>query len=249
MTKCEILITTASIILSAFFSWIASAWYYKKANRETALNHIIVKIYTLIMNYPNKAGVDEFKQIIMSHELKYLGRKEYQLILQLFLSYKSVGQYSDTERFALILQSFYHDTIEKNDINTRIETVFDGINYVEEIIQPYKYLHCAKQIKEFLLENNIYYNLINEDNYLAYQCLINSFLNEMYLNVFNDELKIEFFESKTIFELVDDSVVMKYHKEKLADYNEKKNEFSRVFQSDIREEWSEFFLENEGYPF
>lgn len=177
---CEWLSNNAlAIFLSAVTSFIASKYYFDKANRESVLMTIIFPIVKILESrYYNRSNYEALYKINSSYATKYLKKEERNKLLALLTSYRSVCRYTKESADTDCIMSYYNHKIEENGVNpkpctiTNEEGEFIDLDfppdynllqdYVYDIVSSYDFeqspVDCSKRIAdEFVRYTKKYY--------------------------------------------------------------------------------------------
>lgn len=114
------MITILSIVASGMVSWVISAIYFRKSNRESLKNSVLLPI-TLILSKPvSRNNFAEIKEISKNYFTKYLSKKEKRSFIKVINEYGFVCGYNESLANATAVLLDYEIRLKRNRINPKI---------------------------------------------------------------------------------------------------------------------------------
>lgn len=115
----EHIFTLLTVLLSGLISWIISAIYFRKSNRNALRLNVLFPMRRIISEPRSWKNYKLLEDNSKEHDSKYLTKKERTALTTFLSSYKSVCSYSYSSVSAESLFSYFCYKLEKNGINTK----------------------------------------------------------------------------------------------------------------------------------
>ena len=198
MTISNGYITAFSIILSGIISWIISAIYFKKNNRENLKNSIVAPLLKFLKQPYNTKTYKQIQKLTQNYSYVYFTKKEKNFLSELTIKY---------EHFV----SFNEITIKTNALCNHFETTLKNIDYNINI-EP---IFCEGEIIGHDIPSELTYNLYNnvnnlikyyENDYILNYGELEYKINKLFNNTKNEYFSgnyINFFEQTSLSKIIE----------------------------------------------
>ncbi|MBR5273216.1 MAG: hypothetical protein IKU25_07495 [Clostridia bacterium] len=209
-----------TVVFSGLVSWLISALYFRKGNRNALRLNIIFPIKNILKeprSWKNYKGLDELSK---SYDAKYLTRHEQTLLSQLLSAYKVVCAYNYSYVCAESLFSYFKYKLKQNGIDTQPVPIFiddEIVDYEEPIDLFYLRDDLARVIENCPSEY--------EDDALVEEV---KSLFKAYCKEFFTDKEIVFFNDSTFDEVLKKARIRHEWDEKLANYKEAEKQLFQV---------------------
>lgn len=207
----EHIFTLLTVLLSGLISWIISAIYFRKSNRNALRLNVLFPMRRIISEPRSWKNYKLLEDTSKEHDSKYLTKKERTALTTFLSSYKSVCSYSYSSVSAESLFSYFCYKLEKNGINTKpipIEIDDEIVDYDTPSELMYLRDDLSKIIEERPYE-------IDEDG--STTDIIKT-LFEAYCKEYFSNKKIDYFDDFSLDEVLKKSRVRNEWDQKLSAY-------------------------------
>lgn len=208
-----------AIFISAIVSFVASKFYFDKANRENVLMSIIFPIVKILdSRYYNRANYEALFKINTSYSSKYLHKCERNKLLALLSTYRMVCRYTQESADTDCIMSYYIYKLEQNNINPKPCTINDEEGNFIDFDFPPNY---------HLLQDQIYEIVSSYDWVQAplESCIEISKAFDYYTREYYTSKKIAFFDDYSVEEVIKNSKITKEWEAKFKNADRCKSEF------------------------
>lgn len=209
--------TLISVLLSGIVSWVISAAYFYKGNRDNLRISMVYPIQRLLEKRPTWDKYMALTELAKDYSAKYLKNRERIVIDNLLLAYKSVCNYSYESVCAESLFSYFKYKLKKNGIDPSPIPVYIEGELVDVEFPPdmlYMQDELARVVEQYLPE-------FDTEN--CEKAIIKLF--DIYTKKCYTDTKIIFFDDSSITNVLKKSKNRKGWNEKFNHYKEAKENF------------------------
>lgn len=128
--------TLITVILSGIVSWVISAIYFSKGNRNNLKVSVLHPVRRLLENTPSWDNYHTLTEYSKDYCMKYLNRKERPVIEELLSAYKDVCRYDYESVCAESLFAYFKYKLKKNGIDPSPVPVYIEDELVDVEIPP-----------------------------------------------------------------------------------------------------------------
>lgn len=116
--------TLISVILSGMVSWIISAIYFSKGNRDNLRSSVLYPMRQVLEGPCSWEKYDIILNLQKEYSIKYLKKTERCIVNDLLKSYKEICKYEYEQVTAGILFDYFCDKLEKMGVDTKPVPVY-----------------------------------------------------------------------------------------------------------------------------
>ena len=210
-----------TVVLSGLVSWLISALYFRKGNRNSLRINIIFPIKNILKEPRSWKNYKVLEELSKSYDAKYLTKHELTLLNQLLSAYKVVCTYNYSYVCAESLFSYFKYKLKQNGIDTQpVPIVVDGeiVDYEEPIDLLYLRDDLARTIENRPPEYEDNDTLVDEVKSLF----------KVYCKKYFTDKEIVFFDDSTLDEVLKKARIRHEWNEKLANYKEAEKQLLQV---------------------
>lgn len=216
----EHVFTLVTVILSGLISWIISAEYFKKSNRDALRANVLYPIKRLLSEPRSWKNYNNLVEISKEYTVKHLKSSEQEILDTLLLSYKNVCNYDYDFVCAESLYSYFCYTLKQNGIEPKPVPIYvddeivdcevpDGMMYMRDDLAKIINIHPPKYEPEKCLDEIL--------------ILYDSYCKEHYT-----DKKISYFSDMTMEDVLKKSRIKNEWDEKFATYKEAEDNFIKL---------------------
>lgn len=125
-----------TVVLSGLLSWLISALYFRKGNRNALRLNVLFPINRIIKETLSWKNYKELEDLSKAYDAKYLTRHEQTVLNEFLLSYKDICSYSYSYVCAESLYSYFLYKLKQNGIDIQpIPIIIDDeiVDYEEPV--------------------------------------------------------------------------------------------------------------------
>lgn len=221
----EHIFTFVTVILSGIISWIISAAYYRKTNRNALRQGVIYPIKRKLIEKHSFNNYKEIEKLSKVFEARYLTRKEQKILNNLLTEYQNVCDHDRSYVYAECIFSYFCETLAKNDIDIKVCPIY----YEGEIVgydEPTEMYYLIDDIKRIIDNNPPEYDPEYEESETVEQKIAP--ILKYYCSKYFSEKEIEYFSNTTLFEIYNSSSAKTEWNEKINKYRLAEGEFLKM---------------------
>lgn len=210
-----------TVVFSGVLSWLISAHYFWKGNRNALRQNVLFPIKRVIKEPRSWKNYKAIEDLSKAYEAKYLTKCEQKLLNQFLLEYKSVCTYNYSYVCAESLFSYFRYKLKQNGIDTTPVPIIieDEIVDYEE---PIDLLYLRDDIVRIIENRSPEYG---EDDILVKE--VKSLFNDYCKKYFTDK-EIAYFDDLTFDEVLKKARIRNEWNEKLANYKKAEEQFVKM---------------------
>ena len=149
--------TFITVVASGIISWLISAVYFRKSNRDTLNAAVFYPIRRLLNEGISADNYQTLIELTKDYSMRYIKNKERSVIEELLSAYKNVKDYKKEQTYAESLDDYFKVRLRKSRVNTKPVPVRDegeliGYEEPQNGIEPLTDI-LAKLIKDKYVEN------------------------------------------------------------------------------------------------
>ena len=211
----EHIFTFVTVILSGLISWIISAAYYRKTNRNALRQNVILPIKRKLKESRSWNNYKNLEALSKTFETRYLTKKEQQLLSNLLTEYKSVCDYNRSYVYAESLFSYFCKTLTNNNIDIKVVPIYfnDELIYFNEPND----LECLREDIKRIVDRNPPECVPDPEDAEPIEEIIKP-LFKSYCKRFFVDKEIDYFCGTTVYEIYKKSTIKQKWDEKLEKY-------------------------------
>lgn len=141
-----------TVVLSGLLSWLISALYYRKGNRNALRLNVIFPIKRVIVEPRSWKNYKALEDLLKSYDAKYLTRHEQNMLNKFLAEYKNVCTYNYAYVCAESLFSYFQYKLKQNEVDiTPVPVIIEGeiVDYEAPVDALYLRDDLAKVIESF----------------------------------------------------------------------------------------------------
>lgn len=128
------LFTMITVVLSGLISWLISAVYFYKSNRQNLRISVLMPMKQILEDEYTDKNYQRLMEISKEYAAKYMKRRELKVVRHLLDAYKDVCMYNYERICAGILFSYFKSALKQNNVNLKCQPIYvDG----EEVALDY----------------------------------------------------------------------------------------------------------------
>ena len=223
--NAEHIFTFVTVILSGVISWIVSAAYYRKTNRNALRQSVIYPIKRKIIEAHSLNNYKEIETLSKVFETRYLTRKEQKILNNLLAKYKTVCDYDRSYVYADCVFSYFCETLEKNNIDINVIPIY----HEDEIVgydEPTEMYYLIDDIKRVIDNFPPEYDPKYEESETVEQKIIP--ILKYYCNKYFSDKEVEYFSNTTVYEIYKSSSAKTEWNKKINEYRLAEGKFLKM---------------------
>ena len=191
---------SAAIIISSLISLLISMMYYTKGNRDELLMSIIFPMIQILNKDYSKKAYDELSAINSNYAIRYLKKKERDVIMLLIKQYGVISQYSKSKCDTDCILSYFDFKLNEYGINSKIYPIYDEDGEIVAYDYPPDYYYLVEYVS----------NQVSEMEFVVYpeeveKKIINAFTK--YAQEFYTNENIDWFQDYSIEKVAEKSQI------------------------------------------
>ncbi|MGN1083221.1 MAG: hypothetical protein ACI4SJ_06740 [Candidatus Avispirillum sp.] len=214
--NAEHIFTFVTVILSGIISWIISAAYYRKTNRNALRQNIIYPIKRKLRERCSLNNYKEIETLSKVFETRYLSRKERESLNNLLAQYKAVCDYDRSYAYAECVYSYFCKTLARNNIDINVFPIYHEDDIVGYDV-PTEVYYLIDDIKHIIDNNPPEYDPEYEKPETVEQKIIP--VLKYYCKKYFSDKEIEYFSDTTVYEIYKGSSAKSEWEEKIRTYH------------------------------
>lgn len=218
----EHVFTFVTVILSGIISWIISAAYYRKTNRNALRQNVIYPIKRKLIERHSLNNYKEIETLSKVFETRYLTRKEQKNLNNLLVEYKTVCDYDRSYVYAECVFSYFCETLAKNNIDINVFPIY----HEDEIIgydEPTEMYYLIDDIKRVIDNIPSEYDPEYEESETVEQKITP--ILKYYCNKYFSDKEVEYFSDTTVYEIYKSSPAKAKWEQRAKTYRLTKEKF------------------------
>ena len=213
--------TFVTVILSGLISWVISAVYYRKANRNALKQNVIIPIIRKLKESRSHNNYKELENLSKAFETRYLTKKEQHNLNNLIEEYKSVYNYNRSYIYAESLFSYFLKTLEENNVETKVVPEY----FEDEVVYyttPSDLYYLIDDIKRIVDDHppEYDYGVETEPIENKIKLVFKAYCKRLFV-----DKEIEYFKDATVYEIYKNSSNKVEWDKKLSNYYSIEKEF------------------------
>lgn len=213
--------TLITVLLSGLISWIISAVYYKKSNRNALKQNVILPIKRKLKETRSYNNYKELEKLSKAFETRYLTKKEQNTFNNLLEEYRKVCDYNRSYIYAESLFSHFLKTLKENNVETEVvPEYFEGEMVYYSTPSELHYL--VDDIKQIIDAHPPEYDYDEEVEPIENKI---QHIFKAYCKRYLDDKEIDYFKQITVYDIYKDSSIKAEWDEKLSNYRIIEKEF------------------------
>lgn len=214
-----------TVLLSGLISWLISALYFRKGNRNALRLNVLFPIKRILKETKSWKNYKALEDLAKAYDAKYLTKREQKLLNQFLSAYKDVCTYSYSSVCAESLFSYFQYKLKQNGIDTKPVPIFINDELVD-YEEPIDLLYLRDDLERAIENRPPEYE---EDNTLVEEV---KSLYKFYCKKYFEDKEILYFDDFTFNEVLMKSSVRNEWKEKLNSYKQAEQKFvqMRIFK-------------------
>lgn len=213
--------TFITVVASGIISWLISAVYFRKSNRDTLNAAVFYPIRRLLNEGISADNYQTLIELTKDYSMRYIKNKERPVIEELLSAYENVKDYKKEETYANSLYDYFKLRLRKSGVNTKPVPVRDeGELVAQEEPGGVKYL--ASDLQK-IFENNCITD--EEDCEWEYKEEILRVFKLYAKECYGVDKEIPFFDDHSIIEVLKTSKTQKKWDVKYERYKAAKEAF------------------------
>lgn len=213
--------TFVTVILSGLISWVVSAAYYRKTNRNALKQNVIIPFMRKLKENRSYNHYKELENLSKAFETRYLTKKERRNLNNLIEGYKNVYDYNRSYIYAEILFSYFLKTLEENNVETKVVPEY----FEDEIVYyttPSELYYLVDDIKRIIDDHPPEYDYDEEIESIENKII---HLFKAYCKRYLEDKEIDYFKQTTVYDIYKSDPIKTEWDKKLSDYHLIEKEF------------------------
>ena len=207
-----------TVLLSGLISWIISALYFWKGNRNALRLNVLFPIKRILKETKSWKNYKALEDLSKAYDAKHLTKREQKLLNQFLLAYKDVCTYSYSFVCAESLFSYFKYKLKQNGVDTQpVPIIIDG--EIVDFEEPIDLLYLRDDLTRAIENRPPEYE---EGDVLVEE--VKSLFNTYCKEFFTDK-EIIYFDDLTFDEVLKKARIRNEWNEKLDNYKEAEKQF------------------------
>ena len=206
--------TLITVLLSGLISWIISAVYYRKSNRNALKQNVILPIKRKLKETRSYNNYKELEKLSKAFETRYLTKKEQNALSNLLEEYRKVYDYNRSYIYAESLFSHFLKTLKENNVETEVvPEYFDG-----EMVYygtPSELHYLIDDVKRIIDDHPPEYDYDDEIEPIENKITL---IFKAYCKRYLEDKEIDYFNQTTVYNIYKNSSIKAEWDKKMADY-------------------------------
>lgn len=214
------IVTCISVIVSGLLSLLISAFFHYEGHRDNLKISVIHPIVKILKESCSKQNFNKLEEISKEYSTRYMSKKELTTLYSLVDIYKKISSYNEDNVNADILYSYFLYTLQKNNIDMKIEPIiFDGETV--EYGYPIELSHLSIELREVVKYGKPYIDPEGcRDSVISlYLCY------SEYYHITDD---IDYFEDYSLEEVLKISKIKKEWEDNFEEFQNIKKDFLKL---------------------
>lgn len=214
----EHIFTFVTVILSGIISWIISAAYYRKTNRNALRQSVIYPIKRKLTEKHSLNNYKEIETLSKVFETRYLTSEEQKNLNNLLAEYKTVCDYDRSYVYAECVFSYFCELLAKNNIDINVCPIY----HEDEIVgydEPTEMFYLIDDIKRVIDNTPPEYEELETVEQKITPIL------KYYCNKYFSDKEVEYFSDTTVYEIYKSSPAKAEWEQKAKTYRLTKEKF------------------------
>ena len=210
-----------TVLLSGFVSWLISALYFRKGNRNALRLNVIFPIKRTLEEPLSWKNFKVLEDLSKAYDAKYFTKHEQALLNQFLLTYKSICTYSYSSVCAESLFSYFCYKLQQNGIDTKPVPIYVDDEIVD-FEEPIDLLYLQDDLAKVIDNRPPEYE---EDTILTDEV---KSLFKFYCKKYFSDREITYFDDLTLDEVLQKARARHEWNQKLENYKKVKQKFIQL---------------------
>lgn len=206
--------TLITVLLSGLISWIISAVYYRKSNRNALKQNVILPIKRKLKETRSYNNYKELEKLSKAFETRYLTKKEQNALSNLLEEYRKVYDYNRSYIYAESLFSHFLKTLKENNVETEVvpEYFEDEMVYYST---PSELYYLVDDVKRIIDDHPPEYDYDKEVEPIENKI---KHIFKVYCKRYLEDKEIDFFNQTNVYDIYMNSPIKSEWDNKLSTY-------------------------------